>query len=150
MRKKLRKRGAGYVVGFGRPPASSQFQPGESGNPKGRPKGARNASSMARDALERTTTVKVKGTWRTMTVRKAAYLRVSEKAAAGDAKALDYLLALESEERAPGPDHAQPLSAKDLELLQGFFDRRRASVPPHVQPNAEQKQRRKTETGENK
>jgi Family of unknown function (DUF5681) len=143
MRKKVRKPRASYAVGYARPPTSSQFQPGQSGNPKGRPKGARNASSMARDALERTTNVKVDGTWRKMTVRKAAYRRVGERAAAGDAKALDYLLSLESEERAPGPD--QPLSAKDLELLQGFFDRRRASVPQYLQPGAEQQQRPDTE-----
>jgi hypothetical protein len=143
MRKKVRNRRARYAIGYGRPPTSSQFQPGQSGNPKGRPKGTRNASSMARDALERTTNVKVKGAWRKMTVRKAAYLRVGEKAAAGDAKALDYLLSLESQEPAPGPD--QQLSAKELELLQGFFDRRRASAPQHVQPNACQRQRRNTE-----
>jgi hypothetical protein len=143
MRKKVRKRRVSYAVGYGRPPASSQFQPGESGNPKGRPKGTRNASSMARDALERTINVKVKGISRKMTVRKAAYLRLAERAVAGDAKALEYLLSLESEERLPGPDHAadQPLSAKDLGLLQGFFDRRRASVPQQVQPDAGQQQR---------
>ena len=147
MRKKVRNRRARYAVGYGRPPTSSQFQPGQSGNPQGRPKGVRNASSMARDALERTTNVKVKGTWRKMTVRKAAYLRLAERAVAGDAKALDYLLSLESEERAPGSDHApiQPLSAKDFELLQGFFDRRRASVPQQGQPNARQQQRPNTE-----
>jgi Family of unknown function (DUF5681) len=31
-----------HEVGYGRPPATSQFKPGRSGNPKGRPKGARN------------------------------------------------------------------------------------------------------------
>ena len=32
----------GYDVGYGKPPAHSRFKPGQSGNPKGRPKGARN------------------------------------------------------------------------------------------------------------
>src|ERR1700757_1844684 len=104
MRKKAHKPAARYAVGYGCPPASSQFQRGQSGNPKGRPKGVRNASSMARDVLERTVNVKVKGKWRRMTVRKAAYLRLAEKTVAGDAKAFDYLLSLESEERPSGPD----------------------------------------------
>jgi hypothetical protein len=37
------------------------------------------------------------------------------------------------------------VSPKDLELLQGFFDRRRASVPQQVQLNACQQQRRNAE-----
>ncbi len=65
-----------------------------------------------------------------MTVRKAAYRRLAEKAVAGDVKALDYLLSLERAEGMTDPDHTQtqPLSAKDLDLLQRFFDRRRASA----------------------
>jgi Family of unknown function (DUF5681) len=101
MRKKVRNPRSGYSVGYGRPPTSSQFKPGQSGNPKGRPKGARNASSMARDELEGTISVKEKGKWRKMTVRKAAYRRLAQKAVAGDVKALDYLLSLENAERPP-------------------------------------------------
>src|SRR5262245_40705159 len=107
MRKKFRKPRVRYAVGYGRPPTSSQFQPGRSGNPNGRPKGTRNASSMARDALERTINIKVRGTWRKTTVRKAAYRRLAERAVAGDAKALDYLLSLEREEHPPRPDQAE-------------------------------------------
>jgi hypothetical protein len=33
---------AEYEVGYSKPPAASQFKPGQSGNPQGRPKGARN------------------------------------------------------------------------------------------------------------
>jgi hypothetical protein len=133
MRKKVRNRRARYAIGYGRPPTSSQFQPGQSGNPQGRPKGVRNASSMARDALERTINVKVKGAWRKMTVRKAAYRRLGDRAVAGDAKALDYLLSLESEEHPPGSDQAETerLAPMDLLILQDFFDRRRPSLPRH-------------------
>jgi hypothetical protein len=142
MRNKVRKPSANYTVGYARPPKDSQFKRGQSGNPSGRPKGARNASSMARDALDRPVKVKVKGAWRTMSVRKAAYRRLAEKAVAGDVKALDYLLSLEHAELPAGHEHAQsePLSAKDLELLQHFFDRRRAgrraaiACPPAATP----------------
>jgi Family of unknown function (DUF5681) len=129
MRKKVRKPRASCAVGYARPPTSSQFQPGQSGNPQGRPKGVRNASSMARDALERTINVKGKKT----TVRKAAYRRLGDRAVAGDAKALDYLLSLESEEHPPGSDQAETerSAAKDLAILQDFFDRRRPSLPRH-------------------
>ncbi len=131
MAKKIRKLRCNYTVGYRRPPTSSQFQPGQSGNPNGRPKGARNASSNARDALERTINVKVKGAWRKTTVRKAAYRRLAEKAVAGDVKALDYLLSLESKERSADLDDAdsERSTAKDLEILQDFFDRRRVSLP---------------------
>ena len=32
----------GYEVGYGKPPEETRFRPGQSGNPKGRPKGAKN------------------------------------------------------------------------------------------------------------
>lgn len=35
--------GDDYAVGYGRPPKVTQFKPGQSGNPKGRPKGSRSA-----------------------------------------------------------------------------------------------------------
>jgi hypothetical protein len=35
-------------VGYGRPPLATRFRPGQSGNPRGRPKGARNLSSQSR------------------------------------------------------------------------------------------------------
>jgi hypothetical protein len=147
MRKRTRRSLFNYAVGYGRPPASSQFKRGQSGNPRGRPKGARNASSMASDELDRALNVKEKGKWRKTTVRKAAYRRLAEKAVAGDAKALDFLLELERAERPSESEHAQtePLSATDLELLQRFFDRRRASVPQEGQPDARKQQRSDTE-----
>ena len=36
---------ASYEVGYGKPPAQNKFKPGESGNPRGRPRGAKNRQS---------------------------------------------------------------------------------------------------------
>jgi hypothetical protein len=32
-----------YEVGYAKPPARTRFKPGQSGNPKGRPRGSKNA-----------------------------------------------------------------------------------------------------------
>jgi len=38
----VQKPGASYEVGYGKPPATTRFKPGTSGNPRGRPKGTKN------------------------------------------------------------------------------------------------------------
>jgi hypothetical protein len=38
-----------YAVGYGRPPLHSRFKPGQSGNPKGRRKGARSLNALRRE-----------------------------------------------------------------------------------------------------
>ena len=44
---------APYEVGYGRPPRHSQFRPGESGNPGGRPKGRRSFKMDVAAALDK-------------------------------------------------------------------------------------------------
>ena len=40
-------------VGHGRPPVATRFKPGQSGNPRGRPKGSKSLDQVLRQALER-------------------------------------------------------------------------------------------------
>ncbi len=43
---------ADYEVGYCKPSKLTQFKPGESGNPKGRPKGSKNLSTVLQDMLD--------------------------------------------------------------------------------------------------
>lgn len=61
---------ADYEVGYGKPPVATRFQPGQSGNPRGRPKGAK-AKANRLPALneERMKTVVLEEAYRMITVR---------------------------------------------------------------------------------
>jgi hypothetical protein len=49
MAKRIRSKSSPYKVGYGRPPKATQFKPGKSGNPKGRPKGPKSVGAVLQD-----------------------------------------------------------------------------------------------------
>jgi hypothetical protein len=57
---------ANYDVGYGKPPENTRFKPGQSGNPRGRPKGSRNKIPALNE--ERLKTIILEEAYRTITV----------------------------------------------------------------------------------
>jgi len=74
----------GYAVGYGKPPRHTQFCKGQSGNPKGRPKGSFNVETTLRRELLAPITVKDAGKRKRMTKFQLACRQQINKAAAGD------------------------------------------------------------------
>lgn len=107
------------VVGYGRPPRHSQFKAGQSGNPKGRPRGKRNMSSLLGDVLAQPVTVTANGKRKRVSSETAMLLRLREKALGGDIRALNMLLSLRAIHipDAEGSTDHRLMAAEDIAIL---------------------------------
>jgi hypothetical protein len=86
-----------YEVGYGRPPKSGQFQKGQSGNPKGRPKGAKGFKASLKRELASEITVREGNRVIRIAKHEAAAKRLVEKALNGDLGAIRMLAAIDAE-----------------------------------------------------
>jgi Family of unknown function (DUF5681) len=105
----------GYEVGYGRPPKHSQFKPGRSGNPKGRPPKSKNVDTLIKSELDATVTIKEGGRELRITKREAIVKQFVNSALKGDPRKL--LLMLKYLEKQQEPDPYVPTASDDAELL---------------------------------
>ncbi len=98
--KKKRKKGSG----FGEGSKPTRYKPGQSGNPKGRPKGAKSARTIIKALMEEDVQITIGGEHKTVSKLEAMLLQLQQEALAGDIRAQDKILALleqcEGEEQA--------------------------------------------------
>ena len=78
-RRGTQSRNAGDV-GYGRPPRAHQFKPGQSGNPRGRPKGRKSEDQMLEELLSRKITIREGDRVRKISLRDAIYHGIAEEA----------------------------------------------------------------------
>jgi hypothetical protein len=81
-------------VGYRNPPAHTRFKTGQSGNPRGRPKGTLNMASVLGRTLREKVIINENGRRKTITKLEAAIKQLTDKAASGELKALQLLAAL--------------------------------------------------------
>jgi hypothetical protein len=111
-----------YEVGFGKPPKHTQFQKGHSGNPKGRARGSRNASTLLDEALSERIIVAENGRRRKVTKFEVVLTQLVNKAAQGEHRSTRLLL--EWTERLQLTDRTgKPLTLVQLlEAIEGISD----------------------------
>lgn len=83
-----------YDVGYGKPPQKGQFQPGKSGNPRGRPKGSKNLASVVLREARKPVRVNGPRGVRTVTKVEATVMQLANQAAQGDLAAQRQFLPL--------------------------------------------------------
>ena len=75
-----------YAIGYGRPPAETRFQKGESGNPGGRPRGTKKLVMLLGEVLsQRSGLPNPDGSW--MTKAEAIFFSLATQASTPDLKA---------------------------------------------------------------
>ena len=84
-------------VGYKRPPKHSQFQPGKSGNLKGRPRKEKGSRQFLEEALNEVVTITENGIAKAMSKQKVIYKVLVTNAAKGNAKAMSALFKLMAE-----------------------------------------------------
>jgi hypothetical protein len=113
-------------VGYCHPPESARFKKGESGNPKGRPKGSLNVATVFIKTLREKVVINENGQRKTVTKLEAAIKQLVNKAASGELPALRHLveLARDSEARQNMPGVQNPVIGElDQEVIDGILKR---------------------------
>jgi hypothetical protein len=111
-----------YEVGYRRPPKNTRFKPGQSGNLKGRPKGARNEATIWRTIFNRKVTIREAGRTRKVSLLEAMLLKYTERALNGEAKAADFVLNRFGMAERTTPE-TEELSQDDRQVIDDFLKR---------------------------
>jgi hypothetical protein len=82
------------VVGYGRPPKATQFKKGQSGNPKGRPKGSRPVGAVLQEILGQRIAVTENGKTRRLPALEVMLRRLANDAMRSEPVALKLILSL--------------------------------------------------------
>ena len=110
-------------VGYRRPPKHSQFKPGVSGNPRGRPRGSKSVADIVRKIIIQKVTITENGRPRRVSRLEAILLRAVGEASRGEPRALRLVLQLAERfggDIAPASAQRETL-AEDLAILRRYL-----------------------------
>lgn len=113
-----------YETGYMNPPKSGQFQPGQSGNPRGRPSGSKNTHKLLDEIVNEKIQMTKNGKPVKISKKQAMLLQATNKAVQGDLKALQTLLPVMAEADNKNEELAKAATAirqDDIEILKQYL-----------------------------
>ena len=116
-----------YEVGYGKPPRHTRFAKGQSGNPRGRPSGAKNFTTLLSEALNEPVIVTEHGGRRKVSKRQAIVTQLVNRSATADFRAIKILLDIvrdierQTEPTAPETSDFSEADEKLLEQIKARF-----------------------------
>lgn len=112
-------------VGYKHPPRAHRFQPGQSGNPRGRPKGTKNLRTDLAEELAEKITVTEGGQQLHISKQRAMVKTMVAKALKGDMRAMGALITLINglEQAQASEQRSQALSEEDRAVIDSFVRR---------------------------
>jgi Family of unknown function (DUF5681) len=114
-------------VGYKQPPTHLQFQPGQSGNPNGRPKGTRNFKTDLREELSECISIREGDRDISISKQRALIKRLVASAIEGDARSIATLMSFCA--RAFDEDNDdQQQAPEDREIVQAFKRRGKSAA----------------------
>jgi hypothetical protein len=119
-----------HEVGYGKPPRYSRFVKGQSGNPRGRPAGAKNLKTLLNKALNEFVIVTENGGRRKISKREAIVTQLVNRSAKADYKAIQILFGMlrDIEGHAdPGSADPAPFTEADQQIIQRIRARLRGA-----------------------
>ena len=115
-----------YEVGYGKPPRHTQFVKGQSGNPRGRPRGTKNFATLLNEVLNERVTVTENGGRRRLSKCHAIAAQLVNRSANADFRAMKILLDIVRDIERPNepvPGETTEFSEADQKVLEQLRSR---------------------------
>ena len=115
-----------FKHGYKCPPKTDQFKPGQSGNPRGRPKGTRNLTTDLDKMLRKRIRIRENGETREISRQEAILLSLFNKAMqGGDVRAANTIVGMVLKLNPPKPaeEAAEEITESDRAIIEDYLNR---------------------------